>query len=307
MGSGNAGSQVDGAQAHAEARGPTLVRTAQRRPRVLMLEDNLLFARLTRKALKSCVEVTIVATAHAAMDRLGAGRGLVRLRLRHRRCPTARGSTRRAKLAEARPHGAGPGHFGLDPTGRRQRGVPAGRAVPGQAVQGGRDCGGRRAGTFAARGRRRAWPRSRATRRRPTWKPSPGELRGLVADVRAEDARIGQADARRNYRLAALAKAANGLPNDAATTFDACANAAGVSRQTLQEYATLTTRWSPEQIARMLSLTDRTGKALTRAHLLRFARGPLEVRAAFEAAVATGEFDIGELQGMLRKARGASR
>ena len=107
--------------------------------------------------------------------------------------------------------------------------------------------------------------------------------------MRAEDARIGQADARRNYRLAALAKAANGLPNDAATTFDACANAAGVSRQTLQEYATLTTRWSPEQIARMLSLTDRTGKALTRAHLLRFARGPLEVRAAFEAAVAYGQ------------------
>ena len=125
-----------------------------------------------------------------------------------------------------------------------------------------------------------------------------------MADVRAEDARIGQADARRACRLANLAKAASALPSDTATTFDACAHAARVSRQTLQEYATLTTRWSAEDIAWMLGLTDRNGKALTRVHLLRFARGPGEVRMEFDAAVATGDFDIEELQAKVREAKG---
>ena len=238
MGSGNAGSQVDGAQTHAEARGPTLVRTAQRRPRVLMLEDNLLFARMTRKVLKSCVEVTIVATAHAAMDRLGRGKAwsgfVFDIGL-----PDGSGLDVLREAPQGAPHGAGPGHFGLDPTGRRQRGVPAGRAVPGQAVQGGRDRGGRREAPsqlVAAGGHGRGAGRRGGGR--------PGNPSRRAAGARHRRARggrpHGQADARRNYRLAALAKAANGLPNDAATTYDACANAAGVSRQTLQD-----TRRSP--------------------------------------------------------------
>ncbi len=305
MGSEDARRQVDGAQAYAQARGPALVRAVQGRPRVLMLEDNLLFARVTKRALRSCVEVTIVATAHAAMHRLGRdeawsgfvfdiglpdGSGLDVLREARKAHPTAlalaiSGSIRQEDVNAACMLGA---QYLAKPfreaeiVGVVERHLRSSWPPAGMAEEPGDEA----AADIEA---------------------LPGEVRGLVADVRAEDARIGQADARRNYRLAALAKAASALPSDAATTFDACAQAAGVSRQTLQEYATLTTRWSPEQLARMLSLTDRTGKALTRAHLLRFARGPLDVRAAFEAAVATGEFDIAELQALLRETRGASR
>ncbi len=303
MGSGSGdAARADGVPPSSEgAQGPSVARGAPRRPRLFLLEDNLSLARGTRRALRVCADVTIVATARAAMDRLAqdeAWNGFI--------CDIGL------------PDGSG---LDVLREARAVRPTALALAISGSMRQGDINAACALGAQYLAKPFREAEIVGVVERHlRSSWPPAdpeggpgeecaaelgalPRELRGLVADVRTEDARIGQADARRAYRLANLAKAASALPSDTATTFDACAQAARVSRQTLQEYATLTTRWSPEDVAWMLGLTDRNGKALTRAHLLRFARGPCEVRMEFDAAVATRSFDIEELQAKLREAK----
>ena len=90
-----------------------------------------------------------------------------------------------------------------------------------------------------------------------------------------------------------------------AANIDACAKAAGVSRPTLQDFATLTARWSPEWIADMLSMTDRNRKPIARAVLLKVARGTSGLRLALDERLAKGDLDLAELASELeeRKSR----
>jgi hypothetical protein len=122
--------------------------------------------------------------------------------------------------------------------------------------------------------------------------PFPPEVAKLVTAAKSSRVHATTADAHHAFTLAelALAVTTDGLSD--AANIDACAKAAGISRQTLQDFATLTARWSPEWIADMLSMTDRNGKPITRAVLLKVARGTGGLRLAFDERLAKGELDL---------------
>jgi CheY-like chemotaxis protein len=124
--------------------------------------------------------------------------------------------------------------------------------------------------------------------------PFPPDVAKFVAAAKASGLHASTADAHHAFTLAelALSVTTDGL---SAANFDACAKAAGVSRQTLQDFATLTARWSPDWIADMLSMTDRNGKPITKAVLLKVARATSGLRLAFDQRLAKGELDLGAL------------
>jgi hypothetical protein len=117
-------------------------------------------------------------------------------------------------------------------------------------------------------------------------------LPALAQRARVAAARLRQAEKDRTLWLALLARAASAGRGDASRALKSSAESAQVSRQTLQEFVTLTTRWEPAELAGLLGRRDRAGRAITRALLLRLARGPSTARAAFDAAVASGDLDL---------------
>jgi ActR/RegA family two-component response regulator len=122
--------------------------------------------------------------------------------------------------------------------------------------------------------------------------PFPREIADIVAAARESSVQAVAAESEHAYQLALLARSVSA---GCATSIDACAKAAGVSRQMLQDFATLTARWEPEKIAEMLSMADRCGRPITRAVLLRVARGSIALRRDFDDRVAKGELDLGTL------------
>jgi hypothetical protein len=119
-----------------------------------------------------------------------------------------------------------------------------------------------------------------------------GEVPLLADEARAARLRLKEAEADHILRLALLARAASSAGKDTAGALEAFAESAQVSRQTLQEFVTLTTRWEPAQVVSLLASEDRCGRALTRTLLLKVARGSCALRAAFDAAVAKRELDL---------------
>ncbi len=102
----------------------------------------------------------------------------------------------------------------------------------------------------------------------------PDELRQLADDALGAEARLANAESGHAYSLALLARAASARELDVASTLEACARAARVSRQTLQDYVTLTTRGGTAKVAALIGMRDLSGKTLTKRQLLRIAPRP---------------------------------
>jgi DNA-binding response OmpR family regulator len=124
----------------------------------------------------------------------------------------------------------------------------------------------------------------------------PQEIASLVTEAIASGLHVASAESEHAYYLALLARAV-GSGRLSVANFDACARATGVSRQTLQNFVTLTSRWDPERIAQMLRMKDRCGREISKIILLKVARGPSSLRREFDEQFARGEFDLAALWG----------
>jgi DNA-binding response OmpR family regulator len=138
--------------------------------------------------------------------------------------------------------------------------------------------------------------------------PFPPEVASLVAAVKNSGAHASTAESEHAYQLSLLARSVStGGKGGSEANIDGCARAAGVSRQMLQDFVTLTARWEPERVAEMLSMTDRSGRQITRAILLRVARGSSALRREFDELVAKRELDLDAFLAELEQARGLPR
>jgi ActR/RegA family two-component response regulator len=257
-----------------------------RRRRLLLLEDNAVLARAIGSAVEECGEVTTTGTARealACLDRrwhafvfdicLPDGSGLDVLRQARMAQPDAvalviSGDLRPADVNTACGLGA---HYLAKP-------------FRADAIVG-----------FLER----AFSNARFTRDE-TGPASPGgcevpmldgsEVGRLLEEVRWSAASAEAAGSEHTYRLALLARAATA--GSSSMGLEACAKAAEVSRQTLHDYVTLTTRWEPAHVANLIGSGDRSGRTISKQHLLRIARGPAVVRRAFDQAVERGDLDL---------------
>ncbi|MGH7434637.1 MAG: response regulator [Polyangiaceae bacterium] len=118
----------------------------------------------------------------------------------------------------------------------------------------------------------------------------PPEIASLVVKTIASVQHAATAESEHVYCLALLARAV-GSGGLSVANFNACAEAIGVSRQTLQNFVTLTSRWDPWRIAHMLRMTDRSGREISKNTLLRVARGPYSLRREFDEQIARGDVD----------------
>jgi hypothetical protein len=101
----------------------------------------------------------------------------------------------------------------------------------------------------------------------------PGDLRALaddVLDVFAQERSLGAEQA---YRLAMLAQAAFATEGRDWSVIEACARAVGLSRQTLQPYATVAARWSAPDLRHLLAdRRNARGEPISISHLVLLAR-----------------------------------
>ncbi len=120
----------------------------------------------------------------------------------------------------------------------------------------------------------------------------PDDVAALAAAARKAGERLEAAGVEHARSLALLARAASTGGLGGQGCLEVFAQSAAVSRQTLQEFVTLTTRWEPERVVSLLGMHDRKGRPVTRLLLLRIARGERATRNAFDAAVASASGDF---------------
>jgi hypothetical protein len=107
----------------------------------------------------------------------------------------------------------------------------------------------------------------------------PEDLRDLLDAVRRAAVDIRAAEAEHACRIATLARASAGRhARHGLTATEACARALGVARSTLQAFATLAARWSPEDLRTMFQRRDPRGRALSLSNLLVISRLPRVAR-----------------------------
>jgi hypothetical protein len=123
----------------------------------------------------------------------------------------------------------------------------------------------------------------------------PDALTLLAEEAHQAGILLAQAECERAYRLALLAAAASASEAEQPRAFEACARSAGVSRQTLQDFVLLSTRWGPTKVAGLMGTSDRSGRRLTKASLLRIARAPSALRQAFNRALEAGDVDLDDI------------
>jgi len=111
------------------------------------------------------------------------------------------------------------------------------------------------------------------------------DLRKLAGDVLAAASHLEQAEIEASYRMALLARAANGRHCGRHSATEACARAAKVSRQVLQEYGAVTARWEPSKVKQLLGQRDGHGRRIRISHLLRIARASGASREQLEYAI----------------------
>jgi DNA-binding response OmpR family regulator len=132
----------------------------------------------------------------------------------------------------------------------------------------------------------------------------PEDLRELVGGVLSTAVELGTKESEYAYRLALLARAANGRRLRGRSATEACADAVNVSRQTLQVYATVAARWEPEALPALFKRRDCKGRPLTTSHLVAIARAPQSSRdELIEHALREG-LDVRQLQALVANGGG---
>jgi DNA-binding response OmpR family regulator len=122
----------------------------------------------------------------------------------------------------------------------------------------------------------------------------PEDLHKLVLDVLRAAANQDVARDEYSHCLALLARGASGRTISRGSAVAACADAAGVSRQTLENYVTVTARWGPLTLRELLQRRDSNGNAVTLSHLRRLARAPRATREHITVSILEGAFDLSE-------------
>jgi hypothetical protein len=107
----------------------------------------------------------------------------------------------------------------------------------------------------------------------------PEDLLDLLEAVNRAAAGIRVAEAEHACRIAALARASAGrrAPHGLTAT-EACARALGVARSTLQAFAALAARWTPDDLRMMFGRRDARGRALSLSQILLISRLPRGAR-----------------------------
>lgn len=128
----------------------------------------------------------------------------------------------------------------------------------------------------------------------------PPELRPLAQDALDAFAKGRDVEAEQAYRLALLARAARAHSSAKRSGLADCARAIGVSRQTLQPYAVLASRWSPKELKELLARRNIHGEPISVSHLMQLARLPRPVRDAWTERVFAEGLTVRELRDLLR-------
>jgi hypothetical protein len=131
----------------------------------------------------------------------------------------------------------------------------------------------------------------------------PDDLRELLEAVNRASIDIRAAEAERACRIAALARAAAGRhARHGLTATEACARALGVARSTLQAFAALAARWTPEDLRTMFRHHDAGGRALSVSQLLLISRLPRQQRTECVQRILAEGLSVRELRKAIRPA-----
>jgi DNA-binding response OmpR family regulator len=129
----------------------------------------------------------------------------------------------------------------------------------------------------------------------------PSELRVLADDVLDVFAQERSIEAEQAYRLALLAQAAFASEERDWSVIEACARAVGLSRQTLQPYATVASRWTaPELLHLLAERRNARGEPISISHLVLLARLSNPARSQWLERVFDEGLTVRQLRELLR-------
>lgn len=129
----------------------------------------------------------------------------------------------------------------------------------------------------------------------------PADLRGLADDVLDVFAQERSLEAEQAYRLAMLAQAAFASEGRDWSVIEACARAVGLSRQTLQPYATVAARWSAPELRHLLAeRRNAHGHPISISHLVLLARLSNPARDQWLERVFDEALTVRQLRELLR-------
>jgi CheY-like chemotaxis protein len=160
-------------------------------------------------------------------------------------------------------------------------------------------------GEFDSSGLRTAIERAVAARTPPPASDTDAltpELRVLAEDVLDAFARERTLQADLAYRLALLAQgAAASTTSPGASIIEACARAVGLSRQTLQPYATVAARWTGPELRQLLAeRRNKFGEPISISHLVELARLSNPTRDEWLERVFAEGLTVRQLRDLLR-------
>lgn len=124
----------------------------------------------------------------------------------------------------------------------------------------------------------------------------PPDLLGHLRSALAAKVDYELADAARIARMATLARSATGCRIDGDNALRLCARACAISRQVMQEYATVGARWNAAQLDALLAVRDADGKPLGMARLVLIARAPAALRDDLLRLAARDALDVRQLR-----------
>lgn len=117
----------------------------------------------------------------------------------------------------------------------------------------------------------------------------PSDLQRLVDAALHALCERDAAESTRIVAMTAVARAFVGRRVSGTSALSACARGVGVSRQVMQEYATIAARWSAAQLDLVLGLRDANARPIGMSRLVLIARAPTSSRdALLRRVVATG-------------------
>jgi CheY-like chemotaxis protein len=134
----------------------------------------------------------------------------------------------------------------------------------------------------------------------------PADLRILAEDVLDAFAKERALQADLAYRLALLAQGAAASTAASGTSiFEACARAVGLSRQTLQPYATVAARWTGPELRQLLAERRNVrGEPISISHLVELARLSNPTRDEWLERVYAEGLTVRQLRDLLRGSSG---
>jgi DNA-binding response OmpR family regulator len=132
----------------------------------------------------------------------------------------------------------------------------------------------------------------------------PDDLRALAEDVLDSFAKEHELHAEQAYRLALLAKAAFARASSSkGSPIEACARAVGLSRQTLQPYAIVASRWSAPELKHLLAeRRNAQGEPISISHLVVLAKLPRGTRETWIERVFAEALTVRQLRDILKGA-----